>query len=157
MRWMSFLLLFLVLTGCSDKGGNIAQKSEDGNPIAFEVGKVFCPQCNMDLKSLKDSVEVIKNKEVTIFDDIGCMILWMNKQGIDPKYTKIWVFSRDTKHWIDAKKAYYSLTDATPMGYGFGAYEKKGEGMISFSEMRMNMLRGLTLKDPRIRKKLLGY
>ena len=43
------------------------------------------------------------------------------------------------------------------MGYGFGAYETKGKDMIKFDEMRMNMLRGLTLKDPRIRKKLLGY
>jgi nitrous oxide reductase accessory protein NosL len=157
MRWMSFLLLFLILTGCSDKSGNIAQKSEDGNPVAFEVGKVVCPQCHMDLKSLKDSVEVIKDKEVTIFDDIGCMVLWMNKQGINPNDVKIWVFSRDTKHWIDAKKAYYSLTDTTPMGYGFGAYENRKKDMIGFDEMYMNMLRGLTLKDPRIRKKLLGY
>jgi len=54
-------------------------------------------------------------------------------------------------------KWFYFLTDNTPMGYGFGAYETKGKDMIKFDEMRMNMLRGLTLKDPRIRKKLLGY
>jgi len=157
MRWMSFLLLLLILTGCSDKGGNIAQKSEDGNPVVFEVGKVACPQCHMDIKSLKDSVEVVQDRDVTIFDDIGCMVLWISQHKINPNNVKIWVFSRDTKRWIDAKKAYYSLSDATPMGYGFGAYEIKGKDMIKFDEMRMNVLRGLTLKDPRIRKKILGY
>ncbi|WOE70812.1 hypothetical protein RZR97_04380 [Hydrogenimonas thermophila] len=157
MRWIVVFLLSLILTGCSDKSSNSPIKSEDGKPVTFEIGKVFCPQCHMDLKSLKDSVELIEGKDVTLFDDIGCTVLWMKKKGIDPNSVKIWVFSRDTKHWIDAKKAFYSLTDATPMGYGFGAYENGKNGMISFDEMRMNMLRGLTLKDPRIRKKLLGY
>jgi len=157
MRLVVFLLLSLFLIGCDGKSGNYSLKSENGKPVTFELGRVFCPQCNMDIKSLKDSAQLIDGKDVTIFDDVGCMILWINKQGINPKDVKIWVFSRDTKHWIDAKKAYYSLTDVTPMGYGFGAYEKRGKDMIGFDEMRMNMLRGLTLKDPRIRKKLLGY
>ena len=157
MRWVVLLLLSLFLVGCDSRGGSSPIKSDDGKPVSFKKGRLFCPQCNMDIDSLKDSAELIDGKDVTIFDDVGCMILWMKAQGVDPNSVKIWVFSRDTKKWIDAQKAYYSLTDATPMGYGFGAYEKKGEGMISFSEMRMNMLRGLTLKDPRIRKKLLGY
>jgi hypothetical protein len=43
------------------------------------------------------------------------------------------------------------------MGYGFGAYEKPAEGRLDFAQMRLRVLRGLTLKDPKIRKKLLGY
>jgi hypothetical protein len=44
------------------------------------------------------------------------------------------------------------------MHYGFGAYENANakEGMIDFNEMRLRMLRGETISDPKIRKKLLG-
>ncbi len=44
----------------------------------------------------------------------------------------------------------------TPMHYGFGAYENLKEGMIDFNEMRLRMLRGENMSDPKIRKKLLG-
>ena len=63
--------------------------------------------------------------------------------------------SRDTKRWVDAKDAFYSLADDTPMGYGFGAYEKMSEGMIDFDTMRLRVLRGETLQNPAIRKQLL--
>jgi hypothetical protein len=42
------------------------------------------------------------------------------------------------------------------MGYGFGAYEKKQAGFIDFQTMRLKVLRGETMNNPLIRKKLLG-
>ncbi len=112
----------------------------------------------MPVRHLKDSAEYIaSNAQVTTFDDPGCMVIWLDKKGIDAAKADIWVYTRDTNRWIDAKKAYYSRTDATPMGYGFGAYEKKGKDRIAFDKMRLLVLQGLTLKDPKIRKKLLGY
>ena len=64
--------------------------------------------------------------------------------------------SRDTHRWIDARKAFYSLNDITPMGYGFGAYEKDGAGRVDFKTMRLRMLRGETLNNPFIRQQILG-
>ena len=62
--------------------------------------------------------------------------------------------SKDTKQWINAKEAFYSLTDRTPMGYGFGAYKKKKDGFINYETMKLKMLRGETLNNPRIRQEL---
>jgi len=42
------------------------------------------------------------------------------------------------------------------MHYGFGAREKKCKECINFDEMRIRMLRGENLTNPKIRKKLLG-
>ena len=67
----------------------------------------------------------------------------------------IWVKTRDTKNWINGRKAYFSLNDETPMGYGFGAYEFKKDGFVGFDEMQLKMLRGETMNNPLIRKKKL--
>jgi hypothetical protein len=149
---MAMVILFWI--GC---GGKEGLESPDGKPVAFKPGTIACPECHMDLKGLRDSAELIRNGRVEVFDDPGCLVLWMNEHGIDANRANIWVYTRDTKRWIDARRAHYSLTDATPMGYGFGAYEKPAKERISFEKMRLRVLRGLTLKDPKIRKKLLGY
>jgi hypothetical protein len=146
--------LLLLLAGC---GGGNGLESADGKPVAFKAGAVTCPECHMELKGLRDSAELIRNGHVQVFDDPGCLVLWMNQHGIDEKKANIWVYTRDTKRWIDARHAHYSQTDATPMGYGCGAYENPAEGRLDFAQMRLRVLRGLTLKDPKIRKKLLGY
>ena len=64
--------------------------------------------------------------------------------------------SRDTKRYIQARKAYYSLRDTTAMGNGFGAYENKKNLYVDFDTMRLRMLRGETLNNPSIKKQLLG-
>jgi hypothetical protein len=52
--------------------------------------------------------------------------------------------------------AWYGIKDATELRYGGGAREKKCVGCIPFEEMRLRMLRGENLTNPKIRKKLLG-
>jgi nitrous oxide reductase accessory protein NosL len=67
------------------------------------------------------------------------------------------VYASDTKKWINAQKAFYSINDKTPMNYGFGAYEKAIENSINYSEMKLKMLRGENMTNPKIRKKILGH
>jgi len=157
VKWFMIIVLALFIGGCSGGGGDAGIESVDGKAVDFRPNSVVCPQCHMDVKSLTDSAELIRDGKVTVFDDPGCMVLWMDAHQIDPSQVKLWVYTRDTHRWIDATKAHYSQTDPTPMGYGFGAYEKPAKDRIPFEEMRLRVLRGLTLKDPKIRKKLLGY
>ena len=63
----------------------------------------------------------------------------------------------DTHRYIDIKKAFYSINEKTPMSYGFSAYENEIENSIDFNEVRLRMLRGEHMANPKIRKHILGY
>ncbi len=133
------------------KDGNIEQL-----PIEMEVGIYQDSDCGMVIDDLKDASQVvIKSGRSWFFHDHGGFVKWLEDKEFRDS-AKIWVMSRDTGRWIDAKEAFYSLTDETPMGYGFGAYEKRAEEFVDFDTMRLKVLRGETLQNPAIRKQLLG-
>ena len=140
------ILVFLTACGSSE---NSSSQTAKGEPK-------ICPECNM---VVEDS-NIHKSSLLTggtkyYFDDIGCMILWCNEKNIDMKDAK--VFSKDTKQYIDAKDANFKLGEKTPMMYGFGAYEKSVDDKIDFDEVTMKMLRGENMRNPRIRKQILGH
>ncbi len=113
-------------------------------------------QCGMTITKLKHSAQVVSPDGRTwFFDDTGCLALWYKDIKFKDKAI-IWVYSNDTNKYIDGRKAWYSKTDSTTMGYGFGAYENKKDDMITFQEMLLKMYRGENLANPLIRKKLLG-
>lgn len=131
---------------------NVEQK-----PLSYKDNTVQCPQCHMYLVGVEHTAQVInKEGKTEFFDDIGCAILWTNEHKIDLKTVVFWVYTIDTKRWMKAQEVHYSLNDETPMHYGFGAYEKAKEGVVDFDEMRLRMLRGENMSDPKVRKKLLG-
>jgi len=132
------------------------RENSDEVPLAFQDNTVQCPTCHMYLVGKKHTAQIIKDAKTYFFDDVGCAVLWMKAQNVEPSRVRMWVFSNDTNRYVDALRAFYSVTDETPMHYGFGAYEQQGENRIMFDEMRLRMLRGETMIDPKIRKKLLG-
>jgi len=131
--------------------GNIEMK-----PLDIKLNATNDTHCKMIIKSLDNSAEVVSPDGRTwFFDDVGCMVLWLEGKSFKDD-AKLWVHTVDSKKWIDAKKAFYGVTDHTAMHYGFGARESSSEKSIDFDEMRLRMLRGENLTDPKIRKKLLG-
>jgi len=150
--------LVFLFSGC-EKREVATNVSKNGEPVKIKLGVTMDPQCGMEVEKMLHASEVIlKDGRTFIFDDPGCMVLWLNKNHYKPKDVKLWTYSDDTHRWIDAKKAHYTLTDSTPMHYGFGAYEKNSsKKTVSFEEMRLKMLRGENLTNPKIRKKLLGF
>jgi len=131
--------------------GNMAFK-----PLPIKLGKTNDTQCAMLIKSNRNAAEAIAPDGRTwFFDDPGCMMTWLKSREWADKAV-LWVHTLDTKRWMDARKAWYGVTDVTEMHYGFGAREKKCKGCIDFEEMRLRMLRGENLTNPKIRKKLLG-
>ncbi len=158
MRYFGIVLLIMFLfVGC-EKREVATNISKDGKPVPIKLGVTMDPECGMEVEKMAHSSEVIlKDGRAFVFDDPGCMIKWLHKNHDDLKDVKLWTYSDDTHRWIDAKKARYTLTDDTPMEYGFGAYEKNTtKKTVSFQEMRLKMLRGENLTNPKIRKKLLG-
>ncbi|MDD3343137.1 MAG: hypothetical protein PHR87_06140 [Sulfurospirillaceae bacterium] len=131
---------------------NLEQK-----PLSYQDNTIQCPQCHMYLVGQKYTAQIVNHEGKTeFFDDIGCAILWSEAHKIDFSKVVFWVFSLDSERWIKAQEAYFSLSDETPMHYGFGAYEDEKEGSIKFEQMRLRMLRGENMSDPKVRKKLLG-
>ena len=147
------MLLFFSLANQSGpkfiERGNTAHK-----PITILPKTYQCSECNMVVEDLDYMAEVVREDGVTyFFDDIGCVVLWLesNKLENPTLLTK----TLDSKSWISATEAWYTRTANSPMGYGFAAYEKKSEGFIPYSEMRLLMLQGKNLHDPFVKKSLL--
>lgn len=127
-------------------------------PLEFKDNTIQCPQCHMYLVGKKHTAQIITTDLKThMFDDIGCALLWLKEHKIEPNQITMWVFSNDTNRYIDAFKAFYSINDETPMHYGFGAYESSKEVMIDFNEMRLRMLRGENMSDPKVKHHLKGH
>ncbi|MCF6309426.1 MAG: hypothetical protein L3J19_02965 [Sulfurimonas sp.] len=125
-------------------------------PIEVKIGKYIDSDCKMVINDLTDlSQVIIKNGKSWFFHDHGGLVKWLEDKKFKDSAV-VWVMSRDTKKYINARTAFYSLTDKTAMGYGFGAYENKKDLYVDFDTMRLRMLRGETLKNPSIKKQLLG-
>jgi hypothetical protein len=112
----------------------------------------ICPQCNMPINKSKEYSSHLEKK--VYFDDMGCLILWTKKESKDP--SEAMVFTKDSKQYIKATDAFYTIKERTPMGYGFTAYEKEQPSSIKFEEMKLRMLRGEHMANPKIRKQILG-
>ncbi|WP_263833900.1 hypothetical protein [Sulfurospirillum oryzae] len=126
--------------------------------LEFKDNTIQCPECHMFIVGKKHTAQIVTGDSKThFFDDVGCAILWMKEQKIEPQTVAMWVYSNDTNRYINAFKAAYSINDETPMHYGFGAYEQKKESMIDFNEMRLRMLRGENMSDSKIRQHLQGH
>ena len=150
----SIITLFLIVAKQENmvtlKKGNISHQPIDIIPHHYQDS-----QCGMVIDTIKYASEVISPDGRTwFFHDHGGMIKWIEKRDFRDRAT-IWVHAIDTDRWIDAKKAHYTRDEDTPMRYGFGAYEKREEGTISFNEMRLLTLRGETMVNPIIRRELL--
>jgi len=136
------------------KGKKTVKNNRAGSPIDIVPKTYQCSQCNMFVNDPDYAAELITADGTTyFFDDIGCLVKWMQKHPSSE--AKLFVMSLDTHRWIDARKAWYSRTDNTPMHYGFGAYEKQAKGLISFQTMKELILKGETLRNPAVKKLLL--
>lgn len=136
------------------KEGNTSQ-----TPLEIVLGKYQDSDCGMVIESLEYASQVVsKDGKTWFFHDHGGMANWLNNKNPSgfKENTKIFVMSKDTQKYIDAKNAFYSVNEDTPMRYGFGAYEIKKDGYISFEEMSLRVLRNETFANPAYKKELLG-
>ncbi len=151
-KLFSFIILVgLLFVGCSSNN----KKSLD----EIKQDQAICPQCNMPLSSDSNdfTAYAIVDNHTIYFDDIGCMVLYLQEHNINLQNIDTKVFTIDTKKYIDGKKCYYKMDHKTPMHYGFVCYEKQVEGNLAIKDMQLKILRGETMINPKIRKQILGY
>ena len=131
--------------------GNIEQKA-----LPIKLNKTNCAKCAMIIKGQDNAVEVaVKDGRTWFFDDLGCMVKWLKDKPFKES-AKIWVYSLDTKRWIDAREAKYTTNEHTVMHYGFGAREHGDDKTISFKEMQERVYKNQTLRNPKYAKEHLG-
>jgi len=131
--------------------GNVEMKA-----LNFKLKATNDSHCKMLINSKINTSQVVNpDGETWFFDDPACMVEWLQNKSFKHS-AKLWIYTLDTEKWIDAKSAHYGVTDKTSMHSGFGAREKQLNQSIGFKEMSLRVLRGETLVNPKIRKKLLG-
>jgi len=133
----------------------IKEGNKDRVALKMEVGKYQDSFCGMVIDDLDFASQVVsKSGKTWFFHDHGDFVEWLKDKPF-ANDVKIWVHAIDTNRWIDAKKAFYTQNETTPMEYGYGAYEHKKKGMIDFGAMRLHTLRGETMKNPHYKPQLM--
>lgn len=105
--FVGFVLLALVL-GCNS------------GPVPLEFGKDGCEFCKMILMDPKFGCEIVTDKgRVYKFDDINCMIQYMEEQNLDElgNHQFYIIDYHQPGHLIDAREAHYLYAEEirTPM------------------------------------------
>jgi hypothetical protein len=136
------------MIGC--KGGN-----EEQLPVDFVWDREACEECKMALSDRHYSAQVIDhNGQAYFFDDIGCAILWLERQPWKDK-ARTWVNDVKTTEWIEASKANWLAGDPqTPMGYGFAATRSAVENALDYETVKKRMLSGNNLVNENLKKHL---
>lgn len=122
---MIYKIVFLVFTilllvGCGEKVTDA--------PVEIHWDRDMCSRCVMVISDRKNATQLRdpSTHKLYQFDDIGCMALWFKDENIAYKDSvKIWVTDVQSGKWIDARSAFYTAGNMTPMAFGFSAYEKK--------------------------------
>jgi hypothetical protein len=97
----------------------------------------------MVISDRKNTVQLrdLTTKKVYKFDDIGCMAIWLRDQNTELKNkVSIWITDVESGEWINAREAFYTTGNVTPMAFGFSAYKSKEsikntEDIISYEEV----------------------
>ena len=148
IRAVSLGFIFLMIMAC--KGGN-----EEQLPVDFVWDRVACEECKMALSDPHYSAQVIDSKgQAYFFDDIGCAVLWLQRQPWKDK-ARTWINDVNTTEWIEAQKANWISGDSqTPMGYGFAATLSPGENALDYETVKKRMFSGKTLVNENLEKHL---
>jgi len=134
-NWLLVLGIFFVLQACSDEVST--------GPGDVRWDREVCQRCAMALSEPRFAAQIRGGPEgqhqLYKFDDIGCAVIWLDKQlWKDDTATEIWVMG-DQEKWIDARAAHYQEEKITPMGYGLGAIEGDGAGAIDFAAAKKHI------------------
>jgi len=112
-------------------------------PIDVRWDREICARCAMAVSDRNYSAQVRggrkgKKAKVYKFDDIGCAVIWLDKQNWkEDARTEIWVNDHRNGKWINAKTAWYlKINNNTPMDYGLGAQPEKAQGALSYKEAK---------------------
>ena len=113
------LTIIFVICGCSSNSNN-------SEPPKIVLGQDPCDNCFMLINEKKFAASIwLSNGESKRFDDIGCMIDYVQKSG--DKISSYWVYDYNNDKPLKAEEAYFVKSDKllTPMSFGIVAFKTK--------------------------------
>jgi len=149
------VIVAVFLSLAQNKRMIVTLQNPSKKPLVLEPKRYQDAFCGMVIEDLQYASQAIRDDGKSwFFHDHGDFVEWLKDKPFASRVI-VYVHTIDTNRWIPASKAYYTVNEQTPMGYGFGAYEHKKPEMIDFETMRLRVLRGETMKNPKYRQKLL--
>lgn len=110
-------------------------------PVEIKWDRDVCARCSMVISDRLFAAQARDpNKKVHKFDDIGCLVFYLEHQTWQPSATEIWVADSRDGRWLAGRDAHYVPGKRTPMGYGFGAVAEAGEGALAWEPLRRAVL-----------------
>ncbi len=141
---VGIMMIAAVLVAISGCGKEQSYEPEEINPDIDA-----CNICNMSIAHTDFATQLIlEDGTVHKFDDIGCMMEYINGAGKEEKIMKKYVRDVETAEWIELEKAGFAYHEDfwTPMAYGVLSFEseekakqyieKEGKGkLLSYQEI----------------------
>jgi len=169
-----------VLTLLDDVKRIVERKEEPKEEEIKKEKSIICSDCGMMVKNpLTSAQAIVPSGRTYFFDDVGCMIRWVDQQSSKDKI-KMYVYVPECSCYIDPFAAWYVRDGITPIGYGVVAYgtsmsallsdytmsayefgyekfkeKEKDKQIYEFDEVRQYVLRGETLLHPIMKKLIL--
>lgn len=121
-RLLSVLLILVLAAGCSNE--------QSFEPVEIDPEVDVCEVCNMSLSNEAYVTQLFsKDGDVFLFDDIGCMFEYVDKDkqiardDIEVEYVR----DLKTLDWVEVDKAYYVYNPDvwTPMAFGIVSFESE--------------------------------
>ncbi|NSL51662.1 nitrous oxide reductase accessory protein NosL [Bacillus sp. P2(2020)] len=116
----SLITLLFLATAC---GNEQSYEPRDVNPDIDA-----CEVCNMSVAHVDFATQIIeKDGTVHMYDDIGCMVKYLNSEGKNIDIAATYVRDYETLEWVEYEKAYYAYHPEfwTPMAYGVVSFAEK--------------------------------
>lgn len=124
----TLLLAVSLLSAC----GN-----HEHEPVAVDELTDRCAICNMMVADNRHATQIItKDGQPLLFDDIGCMMEWIAKNGND-NIGISFVRDYDSSAWLKMEEAYYVYDPSirTPMAYGVVSFADEARAKAFVQEL----------------------
>jgi len=112
-------------------------------PVAL-ASEDMCSFCKMALSEKQYAAELIDSDgQVFKFDDIGCLLNFINKRSINVSGASLFVMDFNQRQWIKADNAYYvrSPDVTTPMNGGIIAFKDQANAQEAVGKYHGKLLR----------------
>lgn len=128
----------------------VACSQPASGPVPIAWGREPCAHCSMAISERRFAAELrMGPREVRVFDDFGCAMVWLAEHGSGAEAREIWVMDQDEGEWLDARAAFYHPDQHTPMAWGFGAVATREPGAVDFETARRRVLEGAREREAR--------